>query len=650
MSYYTISNLPEKYFETENIPTAEVSDLPNDERDRHDKLRKGIVEYIRTKVLKAGALEAGCSPSELLRQFRRVATMVGDGEIKGFPGLKRYGRIKAYTLSPENTSTSPVGRFRDLLLREPVIEAGLVAAITSRLGTDGMKLSRKRKGDVYAAFKTLCSSIPSTQYPWGFDSAAKKSVYRYIDDYLCGHTEDFDIWFGHASKGRMAVGRGKTSFRLVRQPFDLVQIDAHRFDVIGTIEIDTEHGPCVIAIRRIWIVLLLDAFTGGALGYSISFEEQISADTVEKAVISSQTPWKPRQLVENLSYEPGSALPAGNVPGLDACPIVTLQMDNFSSHYSKLVQGVVRKSLGCHIAFGAVGAWWTNPNLERFFGVLEQRGIHRVTSSMGSGTTDPMRPKDPIGNAINSAVRWRYILDLAEVLVAGSNARRGSGRSDMTPLEIMRNHIQSPDIAFLPRFPAPVHASAPRLGWEVERKRVAGSLKVGNVRQPYIDVHGRSYTNDILCKRRDLIDSYVSRHIRKADIFVEAFFLDGTPIGELKQNGGEKGHSIRLEELKRARKGRHREDVPESQIISDHRKQLELQAAKDALKRPRNVSDAATELADLQMKDRDRALAASAADAGTDSRQRKSLPKHAEPNVVEPFVAVPRFGRLRSVR
>jgi len=650
MSYYTIFNLPEKYLKTENIPPSDVSDLPDDERNRYDKLYKGIVEYLRTKSLKAGAEEACCSSSEMLRQYRRLATMVGDGEIVGFPALKHYRRLKAYKLSPENTSKSPVGRFRDLLLRECDIEAGLVAAITSRLGSDGMKLSKKRKSEVFAAFKTLCHRIPRTEYPWRFGSVAKKSVYRYIDDYLCGHTEDFDIWFGHASKGRMVVGRGKSSFRLVRQPFDLVQIDAHRFDVIGTIQIDTEHGPCVIAIRRIWVVLLLDTFTSAALGYSISFEEQISADTVEKAVISSQTVWRPRKLYEGLSYEPGSALPAGNVPGLDACPIVTLQMDNFSSHYSKLVQNGVRKSLGCHIAFGAVGAWWTNANLERFFGVLEERGIHRITSSMGSVTTDPMRPQDPIGNAINEAVPWRYIVDLAEVLVTGSNAKRGSGRSDMTPLEIIHNHIQSPDIAFLPRFPAPVHASAPRLGWEVERKRVSGSLKVGNVRRPYVELLGRSYTNDVLSERRDLIDCYVSRHIRKADIFVEAYLLDGTPLGELKQNGGEKGHPISLDELRRARKGRNREDVPEEQLLSEQQKKLETQAAEDAIKRPRNVSNAGTELAAQQMRDRNRLPQSPAGDSNTQANEKRAPP--APQRVAEParaFVAVQRFGKLRSV-
>ena len=110
MSYYTIFNLPEKYLKTENIPPSDVSDLPDDERNRYDKLYKGIVEYLRTKSLKAGAEEACCSSSEMLRQYRRLATMVGDGEIVGFPALKHYRRLKAYKLSPENTSKSPVGR------------------------------------------------------------------------------------------------------------------------------------------------------------------------------------------------------------------------------------------------------------------------------------------------------------------------------------------------------------------------------------------------------------------------------------------------------------------------------------------------------------------------------------------------------------
>lgn len=651
MSHYTIANLPEKYFDQRNLPHCDPSALRGDDRLRFDRLRKGIEEYLRTKELSASSRAAGCSPPELLRQFHRFALMVGDGEILGWAGLFRYLRLKPFTIKPQETCKSPVGKFHHLLLCEPTIESGLIAAIKTRVGADGVELSRKQRREVYVAFKKLCAGIPRDEYPWDSESKAQKSVYRYVGSYLATHPEEFDIWFGHAARGRLKIGRGKPSFRLCTQPFDLVQIDAHRTDVVGTILIQTEHGPRVIPIRRIWIVLLLDTFSGAVLGYSVSFEEQISADTVERAVISSQTVWQPRELYGGLVYEPGSALPAGNVPGLKTCTIAALRMDNFSSHYSALVQTVVRKSLGCHICFGGIGTWWTNAKIERFFGILEQRGIHRVASSMGAGPADPMRPIDPVGNAINEALDWRYVVDLIEVLVTEQNALRGSGRSDMAPLEIIHNHIAAADICFLPRLPVPVHASAPRLGWEFKRKRVAGSLKMGNVRRPYIEILGRHYTNPLLSDRFDLIDTHANVHTRKADLYVEAYLPGGTPLGALKPNGGEKGHPVGMSELRMARRGRNREDWPEEQALADHKETVAKRAAADALKRPKSVSDAATELANLDMQARTRPDSAEIVSSTSDFAQRpQEVPdERRADNAPAQSVALPRFGRLRRV-
>jgi len=648
--HYTIHDLPEKFFEPQNLPKADPSGLSVDDAHRFERVVIAILTYIDTRSPTAASAESGISASEVIRHFYRFAEYDDEGEIKGWTAiLKPYTRNKPYTLQPDNPRTSAQGQFTNLLLRKPEIEEGLIEAIQSKFGRGGVKLSRKQRAEVYEKFKALCAHIPSTEYPWKYHSAAKKSVYTYIDVHLDLHPEDFPLWFGPNAKGRMQVGRSKSGFRLARQPFDLVQIDAHKFDVVGTIRIDTEHGPCVIPIERIWIVLLLDAFSGACLGYQVSFEKQVSGETVEAAVISSQTPWRPRKLCEKLEYEPGSALPAGFVEGLDRCPIVALQMDNFSSHYSKVLQHRVRKALGCHVCYGAVGAWWTNPNIERFFRVLEERGIQRVSSSMGNGPQDPMRPKDPLGTAIKDAVGWQYIVDLAEVLITARNKERSGARSDMSPLEIIHNHIQADDIGLLTDLPLPTHPSAPRLGWEHQRKRVGGSRSEKSLRRPYIELYGRHYTSDILEDRFDLIDTYVNVHIRIIDMTIEAYEGNGTFLGELTINGGPKGNPVGLLELRRARQGRNREEHPED-AIARYREQLMKVASNDAAERPRHVSAAATQIAQLDLDAREReARLATEAVGGGDAPAKPSKPANTPKAAPIPFVATQKFGRLRSM-
>lgn len=433
------------------------------------------------------------------------------------------------------------------------------------------------------------------------ESMSSSSVYRFIDEYLDGHVDEYDIWFGKNSKKQLKVGTGYAAFRLATMPFDRVMIDAHRVDVIGAIKIMTPHGPKLVPISRIWLVVMLDGTSRAVLGYSVSFEEQVSAETVERAIICSQTPWKPRELSSGLKYAEGACLPAGNIEGLNAIPLCMLGMDNFSSHYATLIQATARQALGFHTMFGGLGAWWTNAALERFFGVLAQYGIHKLSSTTGSGTNDPLRPEHPGKRAIENAVSWTYIVDLLEVLLTELNTVRGSGRSDMSPVEIIRNHLMDPETQMVPHFSVPTSAFRPRLGYEVRKRSVGGRREAGVVKWPYIEIDGRYFTNDLLKAKFDLVGTEIWVHTRRADFSVEAFLLDGSPVGRLQRCGGEDDVPMSQSMVKQLRKGRNRSRVPDSKLRQARKEGLAAQAAKDAKERPGMISQAGTQLANIEL-------------------------------------------------
>jgi len=636
--HYTIKTLPEHLRDPVNWPFFDASGFEQADKERYEKRRRGIEAYLKGATRRAAAKIAGCSESELGRLFRRCVTVTKEMPFVGWKGLDKDFKLMPWGSAKRKPGAPPakgyVGEFL-ALLDDPMIRGVLDNAIEGRSPNWTMPLSRLQRQEVFDIFLLACAARPngSNLYPLGEGnkSKAKRSVYRYIDQALSRGINNYSIWFGHAATTRMRTGTGSSSFRLVTQPLDLLRGDAHCWDVAGTILIESEHGPKPVPISRLWIFLLLDDFSTTSVGYSVSYEIQISAETIERAFVSAQTPWVQRELSHGLEYKKGACLPAGNVKGIDACYGASVKLDNYSAHYSKLVQEDIRTAMGFHMHFGGVGTWWSNARLERFFETLEQKGIHRLPSSLGSGTQDPMRPKNPIKAAIDNNVDWKFVVDLVEVLVTGENASKSGGRSGMSGIEIMRNHAASESMAFLPRIPMAPHATAPRIGWVILKLRIAGSRESG--RNPYVEHHGRFYSHGDFKGNWDLLDQFITVHIRKSDIYVEAFYEGGQYIGPLERNGGRRWANLDYETLKQIRRERNYVDAPEEELVAKFQKNLAEQAALDAKKRPNKISKAATEAAEFERRKReaeDAAIRSGNANSHAEQADDEQQESHAE--------------------
>lgn len=652
MSCYTIHNLPEIYLRPGGAPEFDVGILNSDDKERYMKRRRAVEAYLNTKELVNSAKEAGISHSELIRNFKRFATITSGGLIAGWPALAPYVHVQIHSSAKAKETESGKGReFQTLLRDHEDVERTLQTAIQSRISSEGYALSRKSKKAVYNEFKKSCAHLSINEYPWTYESAAKASVYRYITSFLTDNTDSYDIWYGRESEKRLRIGNGKQSFCLADRPFSIVSVDAHMLDVIGTVTIETKHGPKTIAIRRIWLVVLHCTYSQAVLGYSVSLEEEVSGETIEDAVLFSQTPWKRRELSKGLQYSKAAGFPAGKIEGLPHCPIVSQSFDNFSSHYSTAVVTTIKQALPCHVTYGAVGAWWTNSRLERLFGELEAVGIHKYSISTGSHPNDGLRHGDPVGEAIRQAVSFGEIVDLVEVTLADLNGTRRSSLGDMSPLEVISNHLNDPRNAMLVR-PKPLpHPNAPRLGWVFIRIKVAGAQKKGNVRNASINLFGKlAYSSEVLCRRRDLIGKTICIYVRRFDLRVEAFDQDGAALGELSPSV--KGRRISWQEMRLLLRGRNREDLPE-EVLDRYKQALQKRAAQDVEQQPDKISQAASELAQLELKrnqDETREARSSSVEATVPlNEDRHEEARTDEVEVTPAFVPRVEFGKLKRV-
>jgi len=102
----------------------------------------------------------------------------------------------------------------------------------------------------------------------------------------------------------------------------------------------------------------------------------------------------------------------------------------------------------------------------------------------------------------------------------------------ISPLDSLRATISSRSGFWIPRPSPPYTANAPRIGIEVLRKRIAGSVR--RRVPPYVEIGETRYSAACLSSRYDLIGQYVYVHLPQDIRTVECYFDSGLYIGELK--------------------------------------------------------------------------------------------------------------------
>lgn len=509
-------------------------------------MRRGIMLCFSGGTVTEAAVEAGCSRTTLVRQMNRCLHVDQNGALLGWFGLWPHARIKPYqrkaTLpSASNSLAGTAGAFEAFLAFHPKIRVILVEAIRAK--EVGQPQGTKRKArSVFRTFLRACKEpsegLSNVDYPLCTKGKGRRAVERFVKSYLETHPSDVGPWYGRNAAKRNRTGTGLAGFLLATQPLDEVQIDAHHLDVVGVVVIPGPNGPQRIPVKRLWLCVAADKKTHTALGYSVATCVEPTAAMVEECIVCANTPWVPKNSrIATLTYLPCAGLPYGAIAGMPPCRPARITLDNAAQHFANRLVHSVRRSLGCSIEWGEIGAWWHNDVIERFFQTLETYGFHGVSSSMGTGPGDPSR-NDPVGHAIRDCIEQSELIELVDVLVANYNATPSRGLGNQSPLQRMESQLNSISEPWLPRVAPPVTHATPRIGTNVEYLRVCGSLKKG--RRPYVQCDQVEYTSQNLSQRYELIGTRIAVHVNEFDMRSMIAFepATGRPLGELIARGG----------------------------------------------------------------------------------------------------------------
>lgn len=509
--------------------------------ERFKRLAKAIRAYLSKGSLKAALAQGDCGREAFYRVLNRCLMPRNDGEgIVGWPGLILNLRLKGYTRV--NAGTGTAGLFSQWI-RENVEWRNLLHRMI--LKGNGGKAMAARKPDVKGVAANFIDAfseprkdtgkppIPRGQYPHDGKSNARRSIERYIKAFIAMSPEATSVWFGEEVANRQHLGTGKKSFNLAAGPLDILGTDAHTFDAVGFVILPGPSGPQKVPVDRIKLVANLCLNKRAVTGYSLCIRPQIEASHVEEAYLMGSTPWQPKKLtIEGLAYDKGAGFPCGSVEGISEINSGALRLDNASQHFAKAIRTRLRRSLACAIIWGGVGHWWRNSVVERFFGALERYGFQRLPSSFGSGTQDPHRAKNPALEATGRGIEWDELVQLADVLLANYNAKPHSALGGLSPLDSLRASLTGHRATWFPRMRAPIAANSPRVGWEIQHHRIAGSVETRV--PPYVEVGEERYTSDTdLSSRYDWLGRAVHIHVPRDMRTVEAFLATGEFIGVL---------------------------------------------------------------------------------------------------------------------
>lgn len=293
--------------------------------------------------------------------------------------------------------------------------------------------------------------------------------------------------------------------RPVQNPFDRVEMDAHKLDgrfVVMIPQIDGGWSPRLV--HRLWVIVLLDVVSRAVIGYHLSLRFEVNKEDITLAIKNALARWHRRELtIGDQVYFEDAALPSGhheryvglcwNETSIDGALAETCDYVK-----TKLHDVVGSTMLDPSVGFAQRRSKDDRPFIESFFKTLGARGLQRLSNTTG-GKVQDKRGRDPAQVAVISEFQLEYAAELLDALIANYNATPHTGLGYRSPLQMLDFY------ASIGRLPTRYADPNSVQGLLSVRKLciVRGGYEQG--RRPFVNFSGASYSNAELAQRHDLV-------------------------------------------------------------------------------------------------------------------------------------------------
>lgn len=314
------------------------------------------------------------------------------------------------------------------------------------------------------------------------------------------------------------------------RPYERIELDGHKIDLRMNVTIQQVDGSILTKeLERIWVIACIEKASRAILGYHLAYTREYSAADVLLAIKNSVHPWSPKELSLPFGYSLGAGFPSGLIEKLQWAVFDEISLDNAKAHLSKIVVENLTENLNCAFNDGPVATPEVRGVIERFFGVLEEKGMHRLPGTTGSNPRDKRRDKNA-----EVVVSIEELEDLLEILIANYNATPHSSINKVSPLQYLNDYFENNPhiIRYLPEH---LRESNSISSFSVERS-IRGNKKEG--KRPYIQYEKAIYKNISLSNSFSLIGQKLTLIVNICDLrAIKAFLPNGQELGVLTVQG-----------------------------------------------------------------------------------------------------------------
>jgi len=554
MNYRRLGKFSSLPIDVSGWPDILLSTQPETDKVRIKARIDGLRYYIAGEKLSKIKAETGLCKKTLRRLLQRCLKVHADGRIWGFRACRPYSRVNPYirtravkggrTLEKAGFS----GALAQLFERFPDILEELVKVALRKTGKSFTETG-VRMDKIHIRFLQLCeqAGIKRSEYPFNVLSQAERSLARRLNAEILSRNLHAVVKNRYGEDAARRLGFDGESSRIGDKTacYERVEFDGHKLDFVCMVVIDDPVTGEVteLVIERAWLLAIVDCASRAILGYHICLGRQYSADDVLICFENAIRPWEPKSLkIQDLKYREGAGMPSGVLPQLAFAVWGEIAFDNAASHLAQRVKEGL-SGVASVLNPGPVKTPEARRVVERLFGILEERYIHRLPNTTGSSSSDVRRDK-PEQKAKQYRITFDEMLELMDVIICDYNATPARKHYNRSPLQYLEHMLVSG--TFVPRRIPETERPDFSIAVVSATRTVRGNL--GNGQRPYIEFEGARYYSERLSSSPDLIGkplrlSGASKDIRTLTSYLE----NGEEFGVLRvaDKWAAKAHDLR---------------------------------------------------------------------------------------------------------
>lgn len=545
------------------------------------KRKRAVDLYIDGMMLKTVSELTGLPASEVIRLVNRCLITERNGLLSGYSALIPYRTIK-----------DSVNKFQTLLCSYPSLEPFLLG---NYFGNKEYTLEHNMSiRTLHSKMLNECLrlGVPDYEYPFTLKDKGYMELLRFITKKNLELTDKAITREGKAARQKYkSTGYGNSMSLNPLMPFNIVQLDGHRIDLLYTVEVENEQGEIVLMpATRAWLIVIIDIASRAIIGYSISFYENYNQFDVMQTVYNSIKPHEKMAFAHTgFKYPENGGFPSTAIPEAKWALFDTIMLDNAKAHLAKNTVNKLVDIVNCSVNFGSVATPETRGIVERFFRTLETSGFHRLPGTTGSSTKDNKR-KNPEKESVKYQIKYQDICEILEYLIAEYNNSAHGELEYQTPLQVMERRIRQSKM-----FPYIVQPSdrinIERITYFSEERTLRGGYSSGT--KPYISYLGVKYHGYDVQLPMSMVGDKVYIEVNPEDVsHVDLYDKNGVYIANLVAAGewGRRPHSIKTHKAVLRRKN---ENLENNSRFSPNLTEYEINLRENAKNSRRKRTEAA---------------------------------------------------------